>query len=188
MGQPMPDVPIEYGNDCLARFPAGKTPKYLYARFSQVVRCDPHTPPVCHTPPNDVVFKLTQDAVSPCVFMYDQSGWIVTFYFAFDSPPVTYVQLQDALGYLYFSDFVPTPVDEGYVFHNDLTRCEAMECAHGGIAIVTWTDHATDILKAINMSKANDLFMEVFPTDDDKLVYKFCKLKDATNIKILFEP
>ncbi|GAI90859.1 unnamed protein product, partial [marine sediment metagenome] len=32
MGQPMPDVPIEYGNDCLARFPAGKTPKYLYAR------------------------------------------------------------------------------------------------------------------------------------------------------------
>ncbi|GAH76571.1 unnamed protein product, partial [marine sediment metagenome] len=33
-----------------------------------------------------------------------------------------------------------------------------------------------------------DLFMELRPLPDGKLVYKFCRLRDATNIKILFEP
>jgi len=188
MGQRMPDEPLEYGNDCLARFDPGKTPKHIYARFSQIIKCDPHTPPVCHTPPNDVVFKLTQDAVSPCVFMYNQSGWIVTCHFAFGAPHRTYLQLQDTPGFLYFYDSALTPVDEGYIFRNSFTLCGAIECAHHGIGIITWTDHATELLEALNIGKAYDLFMELFPLEDGKLVYKFCKVKDGINIKILFEP
>lgn len=184
----MPDKPILYGNSCALRWDPGETPKYVYARFALVIKRTDLVPDVCQIPPNDRLFKLTQDPMFPCAWRYDQSGWTVRFDLTMMGPDSTWLSLDDDPGNHYFSSVTPSPYQEGTVLHNDYGPDEQDACGYNGLGIVTWTPQATEILAAINLAKANDLFMELRPTDDDKLVYKFCRLQDATNIKILFEP
>lgn len=188
MGQRMADKPIVYGDDCLAAFDAGKTPKYLYARFSQIVQCPDLPPGPNFIPPNDRVFKLTQDEGVPCRWAYESSPWYVEFD-VYSGPVRTVLYIRNMLsGTWYFSANETGPPDEGIVYNNTYFTCTTLVWGTGGIATVTWTPQATDLLASLNMAKANDLFMELFPRDDGKLVYKFCRLQDATNVKILFEP
>lgn len=188
MGQRMPDKPIEYGNSCSQCWDPGETPKYVYARFSIVKRRTDQVPDVCITPANDRLFKLTQDPMEPCAWFYDQSGWTVRFDLVMQGVGNTWLYLDDTIGNHYYSSISPSCYQEGTVLHNDFDGSEPFDCGYNGIAVVTWTPQATEILEAINLAKGKDLFLELFPREDGKLVYKFCRLKDATNIKILFEP
>jgi len=188
MGQRMPPGPIEYGDDCLHCFAAGKTPKYVWARFSQILQCPDVPPKICGIPPNDRVWKLTQDAVLPCWYQLVTGGWILDYT---HRSPVTHLaelSVIDPNGRDIFYKNMPACQSEGTLFHNAWIDCIGWNCGHLGFGIVTWTEHATAILELINMEKAQDLFMELHPRADGKLVYKFCRLEDATNIKILFEP
>ncbi len=184
----MSDVPHVYGDDCLLGFPAGKTPKYVYARFLEIIKC-PDIPPIFYEqPPNDRVFKLTQDLVSPCHWGYHIPPWGIDFQIH-PAPTGTFLALfQYPPPGAFFYDSYVGPADEGYVFTNDLLECIPWNGGTGGIATVTWTQEATNLLKLINMQRADDLFMEMRPLVDGNKVYKFCKLKDATNIAIEFEP
>lgn len=188
MGQRMQDEPIEYGINCLQCWPDGLTPKYLYARFALVTKRTDHDPDFCSMPPNDVVFKLTQDPGEPCAWFYDQGNWTVRFDLVNLGIGNTEFTLDDTIGNHYFHNRSDTCYSEGTVLHNDIPPDEPGACGYDGFGIVTWTPQATDLLAAINMSKAYDLFMEIHPRDDGKIVYKFCKLQDATNVKILFDP
>lgn len=184
----MEDKDIEYGADCLIGWDTGKTPKYIYGRFAEVVKCADEPPRVYHVPPNDRVFKLTQDSIAPCVYNFDSATWDVNFMIS-DAPDRTVVTLIEQDPYrLYFSSDTAQIYEEGIVLANDYVACEPNLAGHLGIAVFTWTPQATDILAAVNLAKGYDLFMELRPTADGKLVYKFCRLQDATNIKILFEP
>ncbi len=184
----MPDVPHIYGDDCLIGFPEGETPKYMYVRFSMLVKCpDPPDQPFT-TPPNDRMFKLTQDLVKPCEWRYEGTGWIVGFWYVTPGPDFI-VFLEHVPDYrFYFWGRIAPPVDEGEVYNNELVGCAPLQGATGGIAAVTWTQEATNLLKSINMQRADDLFMEMRPLVDGNKVYKFCRLQDATNIAIEFEP
>lgn len=70
MGRPIPD-PVEeteHGDDCLACWPAGKTPKFCTATFHDIETC-PGEP----APPNNIPFMLTQQPDSACHFRLDTS-------------------------------------------------------------------------------------------------------------------
>ena len=188
MGQRMPDEPIEYGTDCLACFPADKTPKFVYVRFALVEICPGILDPNCITPPNDRLFKLAQVNGYPCQFRYDTDPWHIFWTFSAGSPAKSSIHLRDWSDAVYFAALPDACLPEGTVIHNDLVGCVLHDCARAGIAVVTWTPQATALLEAINMAKGERLFMELFPLDNGKLVYKFCRLKESTNIKILFEP
>lgn len=188
MGQRMRDVPIVYGNDCLRGWDAGKTPKYIYLRFSLIVKCPDWDEVVYQIPPNDRVFKLTQDETHSCLWEVTTTGWHVILDLQFDYPNTIVWLEYMPTGGVYFFDVVPLPFDEGVVYHNKNLDCEQGRPSYSGIAVLTYTPQATDLLKAINITKGDDLFMELFPLDDGKLVYKFCRIAESTNIKILFEP
>lgn len=184
----MPDEPILYGDDCSIGFDPGETPLHVYARFIGMVQCPDNPPTFYSIPPNDRVFKLTQDAAIACRWAVSSGPWDVTFW-------MTPAPLRTALTIVNSVDlgdyFAAQPLGikaEGFVITNEILVCQPWHGAHLGIGVVTWTPQATDLLAAINISKAYDLFMELFPIADGKLVYKFCKIKDAINIKILFEP
>lgn len=187
MGQRMPDEPIEYGDDCVACFDAGKTPLKVYARFSNIEKCPDKNGHVCLIPPNDRMFALTQDPVHACNYAYIGSTWEVFYIASHDWPTKHRLNLGDKGGFTYFWNSGDACPDEGTVFANQLLICGAFQCGKNGIGIVTWHPQATKLLSDINMQKANDLFMELRPKADGNLVYKFCRLQDATNIKILFE-
>lgn len=184
----MPDEPIEYGNNCSNCFDPDKTPEFLYARFSLIAQCPPPIRPSCRIPPNDRVFKLSQTGIYPCGYLYDGTEWRVHITLWRSPPAQGSFRLEDVDGNIYFDVMFDVCPDEGIVYHSDMVDCLGQDCAVGGIGVFTWTPQATEILEAINLAKGEDLFMELRPLPDGKLVYKFCRLKDATNIKILFEP
>jgi len=175
---------VNVTDDCLLKFEPGETPKYLYARFSKLETCPPPAP----TAPNDRVFKLTQDPELPCCWEYFSDEWYVSFEYLQDPDLSRLFIIHQITMQWYFFDAVDGHVDEGYVFHNDNTECFWDIGGIDGLGVITWTHQATELLEKINMERAQDLFMELHPLEDGKLVYKFCRLQDATNIAILFEP
>jgi len=188
MGQRMKDEPHIYGDDCLLAFPEDKTPKYLYARFSKIVQCPDLPPGKAFIPPNDKTFKLTQDESVPCKWVYERSPWYVRLD-VFSGPVRAVLYIRNMLsGTCFFSADEAGKLEEGTIYNSDCFMCTPLIWGTGGIATVTWTQEATDLLKAINLERADDLFMELRPLADGNKVYKFCKLKDATNIAIEFEP
>jgi len=188
MGQRMEDIPIDYGDDCPQWPGPGKTPKYLYVRFSQIIKCPPWNETEYEIPPNDRVFKLTQHELHPCLWTYSGTAWFVFLEVPVEQPRMNFYLQSNTTGVLYFTNFPTEPPTDGYIFHNELACDDILHGGTCGIAVVTWTPQATALLEAINLAKGYDLFMELFPLENGRLVYKFCRLQDATNIKILFQP
>ena len=184
MGQLQNKTEIVYGNDCLAVFPAGKTPMYVYARFSKIVTC----PGALFTAPNDRVFKLTQVEDHPCWWSYIQpEAWVVTFRFL-PAPLESRLILSAPPSFLFFNGTEDYYVEEGHIFHSTHELCAGWVHGIEGIATVTWGLETMKLMELLNIKAANDLFMEMHPTENGSKVYKYCKLKDATNIAIEFEP
>lgn len=188
MGQRMPEIEIEYGDNCLACFPSGETPKYVYARFSLMEKCTGPGFGNCHTPPNDRMFKLTQHVSIPCAWTLTTGVWTIGYRAWNVANNKSRLYLYDDFSQYYFTQYEPSCQAEGFVYVSVLTCTPGLECTLGGIGVVTWTPQATALLESINMKKARDLFMELRPLANGKLVYKFCRLQDVTNISILFEP
>lgn len=184
MGQRMPDVPIVYGDDCVAVWPAGKTPKYLYLRPLLIETC-PGAPKLA---PNGRVFTLTQHPTAACVFSYDSADWDVSADLNAIPDKTSILINSKAPVETYFGEQHPETIEEGKVYHNNYVGCPVGRGGFNGIIAITWTPQATELLENIVIEKGTDLFMELFPLPDGKLVYKFCRLQDATNVKILFEP
>ncbi len=180
----MPDEPIEYGDDCLTGWAAGKTPKYVYARFSLVETC----PGASLISPNDRVFKIPQEEFAPCEWFYDNTVWRVEFQIA-AAPDFVHLTLTDVeAGVTHFEATVAGTPDEGHVYVNENVACDIAHEGKNGIAAVTWTPQATQLLEDINITKGDDLFLELWPLANGKLVYKFCRIDESTNIKILLDP
>ncbi len=195
MGQRMDKPDIVYGNRCtlgeqLAAplWLPGETPKYVYMRFSEIKLCDTERCEGYPVPPNDRVFKLTQSDVDACFWNY-VGDWAVEW------------QLRQVVGTWvsfglyyppgmawYFQDDFKTQGDGARNGFNRCT-CEPFNmCGVGGIAVVSWQLEAMAILNSLNMKALSDIFMEMRPLVDGNRVYKFCRLKDATNIAIEYEP
>lgn len=188
MGQRQHETKIVYGNDCLDGWPAGKTPKYVYARYSQLVKCPDEPPHTYAQPPNDRVFRLTQDSIAPCAYLYQSADWYIEWYFDLPNQWTWLTLRQFNPSAQHFLDHPVILPTEGHVYHNVNPECVPGIAAAGGIATVTWRLETLALLKALNIVTAYDLFMEMRPLADDKKVYKYCKLKDGTNVKILLEP
>lgn len=74
MGIPLD--PPEYGNDCLACFPAGKTPKYVYATFTNIIGGDEYVPGISPIPPNGT-YKMEQ--ANGCSWEYEDANVICEY-------------------------------------------------------------------------------------------------------------
>lgn len=184
MGQKQNSDVIEYGNDCSLKFPAGETPKYLYARYISIETC-PGAPIIA---PNDTTFKMPQTGPSPCIWIYNGPLWHCEFFYnAVGVYSRLYLKYKPTFDHYFLAD-IAGYVDEGTVFHNGIDNCLGVNQGKHGIGIVTWTLEALEVLSLINIPTSDDLFMELFPIADGSRVYKFCKLQDATNVKILYDP
>ncbi len=184
MGNRMDKDEIVYGNDCLIGFPPGKTPKHVYARFSKIGKC-----PEAHWyPPNDREFKLTQNPTVPCNWRYHAGPWDI-YFIIYLAPVQMLLSIEDAAEYLsYFLSYDIPGVEEGHVFANDNSECDPEIGGIGGIGIVTWKLEGLKLMESLNIKTAHDIFMEMRPLEDGSKVYKFCRLQDATNIAIKYDP
>lgn len=184
----MRDEPIEYGVHCTHCFANGETPKYVYVRFIGIEKCTGVGKGACLTPPNDRAFKLKQLVGFPCSWQFSDSVWTIDYQAWVVADGKAHLQLIDFNNAIYFERTLDSCQPEGTVWSNSIACAPGLPCGESGIAVVTWSPQATALLEAINLSKGEDLFMELFPLENGKLVYKFCRIQDATNIKFLFEP
>ncbi len=195
MGQRQDKTEIEYGNDCLLGYNLaaplwllGETPKYVYVRFSQIKKCDIPFCAAAPSPANDRVFKLTQDPDHPCQWTYTNE-WMVDWWLHSVPPTYAYFELYHyPSAARYFYDFYNAN-DRDPRFTHNISSCEEIyTCGYGGIAAVTWKLESLKVMELLNIKTQNDLFMEMRPLDDGSKVYKYCKLSQATNIKVLYAP
>lgn len=194
MGQRQNQTEIVYGNDCWRGINLtkplwleGQTPKYIYLRFSEIQKCIKEICDDCPSPANDRVFKLTQSEYDPCYWDYF-GDWEVHWWLQPGIPTtVRFVLFWPTLNKHYFyADFI-TDGDNARFAANEIT-CEPFgHCGYNGIAVASWRLESLDLLKSLNIKPAYDLFMEMRPLVDGNKVYKYCKLKDGTNIAIEFE-
>lgn len=184
MGQRQDKDEIIYGRDCGAGFAAGKTPKYVYGRFSNIIRC----PLAVKPPPNDRVFKLTQHDTASCRWVYYGTGWFcgLQSFTPFADYSIDLATSPEGMGY--FNAVHAMPFEEGLVFANTIQDCVGVHMGHHGICIVTWRLESIKLLDDLNIDTESDLFMEMRPLADGSRVYKYCRLQDATNIAIKYEP
>jgi len=191
MGTPVPPPPIDYGDDCECCTPPlgelwepGKTPLFMYVYFAGLQPC----PGAPHSPPNGKTFKLTQKEGYPCVWESMGSVWRV--YFVTNAPEYfCRLTLQDVPGAnYYFDDYGPGCPPETYVFHNDIAACVPPDVAKGGVAVIHWMDIVLRLVTAMSLPSASKLMHELFVTDEDKIVHKFCMPKYSMNIKMLLNP
>lgn len=191
MGTPLPDQPIDYGDDCVVcrdapyeRWAAGETPHYVYVRFSGLVKCVWGT----YEPPNGQVFRLEQDPVWPCLWFLIGTKWTVQFLPATRVPLLSQIVLRDEFAQLYFDGFSVACPPEMQVFDNSLVACNPGNQSKDGEATIAWNSTALSIAKAMVLPFDPQLMTEMFITPTDVPVFKYCNPRFGVNVKIKFEP
>lgn len=187
MGQRQNLDDIVYGDDCDIGFAAGETPKYIYVRFSGIVYCPGYAPEAYPSKLNDRAFKLTQSSSVPCFWSYNLGDWDIEFEVIPTPTLCTLVGFYRRRVFFYFVPVTELLPEEGHIYSNDIDECNGGNLGFDGIAVVTWRLLSLTVLSLINMITANDLFLELFPVKGDHLVFKYCRKRDGTNIKIKFE-
>lgn len=187
MGQKIQSPDIEHGNDCArctpptgSRWPAGQTPKYIYATFSGITNCTwSH-----HPAPNGQIFRLTQSDVNNCMWDLLGSVWHVTFRADRIIPDNSQLDLFDHDGWSFFTDRQVACPPELQPYVNDQSACILMYAGAGGYGTIWWNERVLDLVKWFCLESGDRLMYDVFPVNSDFEVHRFADQRDHTNIKI----
>lgn len=190
MGTPVPDPPIDYGNDCLGctippgtLWEPGETPLNIWVYFAGIKKCFWFT----DDPPNGSTFKLTQMDIEHCLWTHSGSVWTVQLNMCFDFPAKSSLMLLDSGMQIQFnSRGVPCP-EECTIFNNGPEFFPPPPDFPEGVAVIHWMGIVLTLVVSMSLPSASKLMHELFVTDDDKIVHKFCMPKYSMNVKMLTE-
>lgn len=193
MGQRLEDDTIITGEPCSGceevLWGIGKTPKFVYARFSQLERCPGIDWTLYPVPPNNRVFKLEQREDHPCWWRYRLDlGWEINWQICYDLPPYSKLFMGHAPGGTYFQSITPAEHKCVGSFANQ-NVCNGLFFAHGGFGWIEWKQIAINLAKDLDITLGHHLFYEVFQIDIETVVYKFTDTTRGINVKSkLFRP
>lgn len=182
----LPTEPDPPGNDCLCCWPEGQTPSIVYISFEGLESCN--KAPGIIPPPFNGNVQLSQQEESPCNFLHEFDNFTFT-YFSCEGGNTSCHQL-----YWFeemFFDFTDSDCD---IALTNILDCVAEHIhAQGGYASVAWnlgpTDHSIgSLLNSINMEPHAKTKFDFWPASEERMVVRFARKSDATNILILVEP
>lgn len=172
----------EYGEDSPILFPPGKTPKYLYITFSDIIP----KPPLPYDGPINGTYKLTQDPYPwDSWSLYDEHHTISLRL----AETMTFVSMEIDEGYgCFWSGYVPI----GNLHYPSLYTESTGTVWYGGQCVIWWLEPITgnslsDILDIMTITPTEKIVGTVYPDGDDHLIYliierepdnpagKFCK-------------
>ncbi len=190
MGTKIPEPPLDYGDDCLACSPPvgelwepGKTPLYVYIYFAGIQGC----PGKSLTPPNGKTFKLTQSDTYPCVWNHWGSVWKVYFITDPPGPRRSRIVLRDIDDNYYFNSYGSGCMSECSIYNNELLCDGPLTHGEEGIAVIHWMDIVLHLVLSMSLPGSKPIMHELFVTDENKIVHKFCHVDRAMNVKFLME-
>ncbi len=179
-------VATAYGDNCLCCWDAGETPLSVYISFGEIEHCQLGDP-VPAAPINDS-FEIPQDPGDPCVWLDSIGPWHFRWEACWggDSNCFQTWQIWDC--------FQGNQNFNCANYFDNILGCGAafVSGTHGHAAIVYNTgptDHSIgSLLAAINMEPHAETKFEFWPASEEKIVVRFARKSDATNILILVEP
>jgi len=179
MGTPV--KPVILGSDCPQCWSPGKSPENVWVYFAGIERC----PLAIKSPPNGQTFKLTQDPDNPCFYEHTGSEWHV-WWRAFDPifmESMLYLEEVGGLG-IFVSRTINCP-PECFVYHSTIEVCQWPVAGRFGVGVVHWMGIVLHLIVAFNLPSSSYIMHELFVTDEDRIVYKFCFPKYSMNVKFL---
>lgn len=184
MGTQLPIGAVPEGDLCWCHPKAEYTPRIMYVVFFDIASC-----PLGIQPPNLHVFTCFQSDVSPCLWLSDTagSGWEVSINYLCGLNQ-THVFLLDLAVNSYFWGVRGGFANEHDVFDNNNMVCGFNILGILGGCFVFWMDTALNLIDSLNIPNDGNTFMEIFITDEDEIVIKFCNIRFGINIKMKLEP
>jgi len=183
MGTPIPDPPIEHGNDCgsctPARWAAGETPKYIYCMFWGIEDCGISP----HPAPNGEVFRMEQDPGSPCLYLHQGDIWQPIFSTGTPGVSNSLLQLTDHHGFGFFTKTGPACPDEYATYSNAQIACIFMLAGAKGWGTIFWNLDIETMVDQFGLEPGTNLFYELFKSTAFYYVHKFCDTKQRTNVR-----
>ena len=174
---PLPDEPPEYGDDILHVFPAGKTPKYIYATFHGIIKR-------AGTPaegPYNATFKLTQHPT------------ITRRYVLTPGPPIISVDFETTYTFVTFETvtaigvFLKVTYSVGVLFFaNAWQETPPVGGYYDGICILSWVRESDgsilDAADLFGIQASDTLYGQALPDSDSQLLFAFAD--DAARLKM----
>ncbi len=191
MGQRLEDDTIITGDACTGcegiLWDPGKTPKIVYARFSQLERCPDVDWTLYPVPPNNRVFTLEQMEDVPCRWRTTTTDdWTVNWYLNWGVLHQSRLYL-DRPGMLsYFQSMSPAEAKCVGSFANQ-NECNGLFLAHEGFGWIEWKQIVIDLAKDLDITLGYHLFYEVFQISLRVAVYKFTDVTRGINVKSKLE-
>ena len=172
----------EFGNNCIACFPTGQTPKYRYASFSDIQKGDLWASPML-SPPN-TTFKLQQGM--SCIWSGFLDGWTVNLAYAFGESLLT---VDDSGGRYGFESSIVVPCAIGF---SNSAISPVGEHYYGGTARITevaskMLNSLTEVAELINFDYSGEARAEFYPVTDTEWTTRFAEIRESTNIYIQLE-
>ena len=182
----LPTIPDPTCVNCLTCHSEGETPCKKYISFTGIVSCE-KLPGVVPPPFNSIV-RVNQIEDHECEYerLFDDD-----LYFRYNSAILNGSQVEQEW-FIWGMFLKGRPNNCETQFANTLT-CAGPGNGEGGNAAVTWntgpSDHAIgSLLNSINMEPHAETKYEFWPASEERMVVKFARKSDATNILILVEP
>lgn len=171
----------EFGVNCMC-WPPGRTPKYLYAAFTDIVKC--HPPAGALAPPNRS-FVLTQVPAQPCQWIYVDADWYVA-YFVFAGQSFLYAQ---SVVYVVFAFHSVANLPCQFVFANQ-NICSALPGPPvwgGGLGMVFSRGNEPlpsfqDFAALCNLIADDKAKCEFWPVSDRQVMLRYARQQSPTNI------
>lgn len=180
MGTRVEAIPL--GLECFCWGPANETPEAIYVMFFEMKKGDV---PFAHEPPNGHIFRVPQNPLVPCDFVYDNPAmnWRILLLLQAGAISLTLRQ-SDFPNFIYFADTTgPPPLPENFVFTNDYLT-PVNNFAWDGYCVVFWMSSVITLADAWGFLDAPDLLFELFSAESPDIVVKFCSLSLGINTRL----
>lgn len=180
MGTPVTEIPI--GLECGHWDPPAETPVAMYIFFWDVEKGDKVG---ARQPPNGHVFRLEQDALSPCDYDHDSplTGWLVEFNIQAALISVNLRDQADPNKIYFLAHLHHSPPVEYDVFTNDY-QTPVNNYGYAGYCMVFWMTDIIAMAEDFGLLWPGDLMLEIFGADAPFVIIKFCTLTLRVNVRV----
>lgn len=174
-----PSDPV-YGNDCLTCYPAGKTPLFMYASFSQIKMGDLWLP--AHGSPPNNIYQLTQTVANPCRWELLLGGGRSVRYTV--SPGLSMLVFVAGLAR---TAFYSAPLFNCIRFHDNDFDTPVNTFFWDGVAFVFTPWEIQDKIEEYTIVVDPDPQMNVHPVPGEQVVIQYTDQWGDTNVKMLVD-
>lgn len=174
------------GVNCINWDPPGETPEFLYVYFWEVKKGDI---PIALEPPNNHIFKLTQNPAQPCIWTFLDLAW--GWYIQVGLAALTswlWLAETGGAGRWVFADSVgPSPIVPLGSYTN-WYQDPVGNWGYEGYGTIFLMQTIGMIADDFGLSDMDQLKLEMFGVGEPVRTAKYCSRRDRTNVKIQFEP